>query len=126
MLKLIKRIFRFLSKFCLNSKIERELGPVKKSAWPDVFWQLKFSFPEGRGGLGPVSLKSWSPALPQLKITFFAAGMFDEGKVEDMDDEYEYEDEEEEDEEEEKKDEDDRNCPPHEFECRTEDCIALR
>ena len=64
----------------------------------------------------------------------FLAGMFDEGKEEGgVEDETEDEEGQEEDEEgegkefaEEPPDEDDRNCPPHEFECWTEDCIALR
>ena len=68
-------------------------------------------------------------------MAFISAGMFDEGKegaeggVED-----EIDDEEEEAAEEDKEgkeyadqpDIDDRNCPPHEFECWTEDCVALR
>ena len=60
--------------------------------------------------------------------------MFDEGKEEGgVEDQTEDEEAQEEGEEEEGKefaeeppDEDDRNCPPHEFECWTEDCIALR
>ena len=64
----------------------------------------------------------------------FLAGMFDEGKEEGgVEDETEDEEGQEEGEEgegkefaEEPPDEDDRNCPPHEFECWTEDCIALR
>ena len=67
----------------------------------------------------------------KLKFDTILAGMFDEGKEEGgVEDETEDEEGEEEGEgkefAEEPQDEDDRNCPPHEFECWTEDCIALR